>query len=80
MIYHMLDIISPEHSAHVMGLKGTVGSLGSMLGPALVVLFTPIVGMQAVFLIAAAQVFMLIMATGLVLRVPQLPQLAQVGS
>jgi hypothetical protein len=51
-----------------------------MLGPALVVLFTPFVGPQVVFLVAAALVVMLVLASELALRTPQLPEVAQVGS
>jgi MFS family permease len=77
---HILDITPPEQTARIMGFKGTVGSLGTMLGPALVVLFTPFVGPQLVFLIAAGLVFMLTFASGLALRTPQIPAVAQVGS
>ncbi len=69
---HILDITPPEHTARIMGVKGTVGSLGNLLGPALVVLFAPFVSPQAVFLISAALVFMLAFASGLALRTPHL--------
>lgn len=74
---HILDITPPEHTAGIMGLKGTVGSLGNMLGPALVVLITPFVGPQTVFLMAASVVLMLTIASGLALRTPQIPKVAQ---
>lgn len=77
---HILDITPPEHTARIMGLKGTVGSLGNMLGPALVVLFTPFIGPQVVFLISAALVFMLTFASGLALRTPRIPAVAQYES
>jgi len=67
---YILDITPPEHTASMIGLKGTAGSLGSLFGPALVVLFTPFVGPQEVFLIAAALVLILALASGLVLRPP----------
>lgn len=67
----ILDITPPEQTAGMMGLKGTAGSLGNLLGPALVVLFTPFVSPQIVFLIATALVFMLILASGLVLHLPE---------
>ena len=60
-----------------MGLKSTAGSLGNLLGPALVVLFAPFVSPQVVFLIAAALVFMLTLAAGLVLRLPKAIEVAQ---
>jgi hypothetical protein len=60
-----------------MGIKSTVGSLGNLLGPALVVLFTPFIGPQIVFLISAALIWMLTLASGLVLRTPQHPVVVQ---
>lgn len=77
---YILDIAPPEHKASVMGLKGTVGSLGNMLGPALVVLVAPVAGPQVVFLISAALVFLLAFTSGLALRAPQLPVIAQYQS
>lgn len=71
LIAYILDITPPEHKARVMGLKGTVGSLGNMLGPALVVLVAPVVGPQVVFLISAALVFILAFTSWLALRTPQ---------
>ena len=55
----ILDITPSEHSAGMIGLKGTAGSLGNLAGPALVVLITPYVSPQAVFLMAAALVIVL---------------------
>jgi MFS family permease len=66
----ILDITPPEQTAAVMGLKGTAGSLGNLLGPALVVLFTQLVSPQMVFLIATGLVYSLTLASGLVLRLP----------
>ena len=68
---HILDITPSEHTARVMGLKATAGSLGNMLGPALVVLLTPFVSPQVVFLIASALVILLTLASAFVLRVPR---------
>jgi MFS family permease len=73
---HILDITPPEQTGRVMGLKGTVGSLGNMLGPAALVLFTPLVGPQRVFLIAAALVLLLTIASGLGLRAPHVAEAA----
>jgi MFS family permease len=67
----LLDITPPEHTARIMGIKGTLGSFGNMLGPALVVLVTPFVGPKVVFLISAALVFMLTFASALAVRVPR---------
>lgn len=67
----ILDVTPAEHKAGMMGLKGTAGSLGNMLGPGLVVLFTPFTSPQVVFLMAAVLVVMLALACGLALHIPQ---------
>ena len=67
----LLDVTPAEHTARIMGIKGTVGSLGNMLGPALVVLVTPFIGPRAVFLISAVLIFMLTLASAFALRVPR---------
>ena len=67
----ILDITPPEHTAGMIGLKGTAGSLGTLLGPGLVVLFAHFVSPQIVFLIATALVSMLTLASGLALRLPE---------
>jgi MFS family permease len=66
----LLDLTPHEHTARIMGIKGTVGSLGNMLGPALVVLVIPFAGPKVVFLISAALVFTLTLTSALALRVP----------
>src|SRR5690349_6319468 len=73
---HILDIIPAEQTGRVLGLKGSVGSLGNLLGPAALVLFTPLVSPQRVFLIAAALVFLLTIASGLGLRAPHVAKAA----
>jgi MFS family permease len=73
----ILDITPSEHTARTMGLKATAGSLGSMLGPALVVLFTPLVSPQVVFLVASTLVIALILASAFALRVPANSQVSQ---
>ena len=70
LIAFILDITPPDLTARIIGLKGTAGSLGGMLGPALIVLFTP-TSPRAVFLTATAFVFLLTLAAGLVLRLPR---------
>jgi MFS family permease len=52
----ILDIAPAEHQARALGLKSTASSLGSILGPALVVLVTPLLTPQAIFVAAAAVV------------------------
>lgn len=67
----LLDITPHDHTAGMMGLKSTAGSLGNMLGPALVVLITPWISPQGVFLIAAALVLALTLLAGSALRLPK---------
>ena len=67
---HILDITPPEHTARMMGLKSTAGSLGNMLGPALIVSMTSFVSPQVVFVIASALVILITLVTALALRVP----------
>jgi MFS family permease len=68
---HILDITPSEQTARIMGLKSTAGSIGNMLGPALVVLITRFVGPQIVFLIAAALVITITIAAAPALQAPQ---------
>jgi MFS family permease len=55
----ILDIAPPEHRARSLGIKSTVGSLGSILGPALVVAVGPFVQAQGIFLIATGIVLLI---------------------
>ena len=65
----ILDLAPPEHSGGMLGLNGTASALGRLLGPALVVLFP--MSPRRVFLIAAAFVGMLTLASALALRTPE---------
>ncbi len=65
-----LDVTPPEYTARMMGLKSMAGSLGSMLGPALVVLLVPVVSPQAVFLMSIILVVVLILTAGWALHPP----------
>lgn len=67
---HFLDITPPENTARILGLKSTAGSLGNMLGPGLVVLITPFVSPQVVFLLSSVLVLVLTLAAAFALRVP----------
>jgi len=67
----ILDVTPPEHSAEMMGLKSTAGSLGSLLGPALVVMLTPFVSPQVVFLISTVLVILLTLVAWIALRNPK---------
>ncbi len=52
----VLDVTPAGRQARMLGIKSTVGSIGNILGPALVVLTTSALPAQAVFLIAAGVV------------------------
>jgi MFS family permease len=65
---YILDIAPPEQKARVMGFKSTAGSLGNMLGPALVASFATSLRPQGVFLIATVLVVLLALACGLALQ------------
>jgi DHA1 family multidrug resistance protein-like MFS transporter len=56
----ILDIAPVKHQAHILGIKSTAGSLGNILGPALIVLFTASLKAQAIFLIAVGVVLLTI--------------------
>lgn len=68
---HILDITPPENTARIMGLKSTAGSIGNMLGPGLVVFFTPFASPQLIFLISSVLVWLLILVCVFGLRAPQ---------
>jgi MFS family permease len=72
----ILDIVPAEHTASVLGLKSMAGSIGSTLGPALVVLFASILSPRMGFLIATALVAVLVLTTGLALHLPGRAQVA----
>lgn len=77
---HILDITCSERKAQVMGLKGTIGSLGNLLGPALVVLVMPFTGSQGIFLASAGLVLVLALISGLFLRAPNAQESTQYSS
>lgn len=54
----ILDMAPSGHQARILGLKNTVGSVGNIAGPALVVLLMPLLQAQGVFLGAACIVCM----------------------
>ncbi len=59
----LLDIAPPKHQARLLGLKSTAGSVGNILGPALVVLFTASLSARGVFLAAAGTVLVAALLT-----------------
>jgi MFS family permease len=67
---YLLDITPPDKTARILGLKSTVGSLGNMLGPALVVIFTSFISPQIVFLLASILVWVLTLASAVGMRLP----------
>jgi DHA1 family tetracycline resistance protein-like MFS transporter len=71
---YLLDITSANHQARIMGLKSMAVSFGSILGPALVVVFTPYLKPQQFFGLAAMLVLLVILA-GFVFLKQHLPGL-----
>lgn len=65
----ILDITPSDNTARIMGLKSTVGSLGNMLGPGLVMLITPFVSPRVIFLLSSVLVFVLTFVAAFALRV-----------
>ncbi len=49
----ILDVAPAEHRAAVMGFKSTASSMGSILGPALMVLFASVLSAESIFFGAA---------------------------
>jgi MFS family permease len=76
----ILDLTPSEYTAGMIGLKGTVGSFGNMLGPATVVLLTPFVGPQIVFLVSAVFVLLLPIACGFTPGAPRRNEVPSHGS
>jgi MFS family permease len=60
---HLLDISPAEHQARILGVKSAAGSLGNILGPALVVMLSPRLQAQGIFLTATGVVFLVALLT-----------------
>jgi MFS family permease len=58
----ILDISPQEHRARILGIKHATGSLGNVLGPALVVLLTSALNTKSIFLISIGVVLLAIVA------------------
>lgn len=67
----ILDISPAGHTAGLIGLKSMAGSLGSLLGPSLVVLAAPVMRPQTVFSIAAVLALILAAASGFGFHPPE---------
>ena len=64
-------VITPEeHRARAMGIKGAIGSLGSLLAPALMVIVVGTISPQTVFLISAALILATALLVFVALRLP----------
>ena len=68
----ILDISPLEHRARILGIKYTAGSIGNILGPALVVLVTSSLSAGSIFLIAVG-VVVLAIAAGLSIMIETQP-------
>ncbi|MCP4418463.1 MAG: MFS transporter [Chloroflexi bacterium] len=65
-----LDITPEEHRSRAMGIKGAIGSLGSLLAPALVMVVIRFVPPQSAFLISAALILSTALLVFIALRLP----------
>jgi MFS family permease len=65
---YILDITLPDHKGSILGMKSTAGSIGSLLGPMMVMLFTSVISSQGIFLIAAVLVALIALTSLLVLK------------
>ncbi len=64
----ILDIAPQEHKSTIMGLKSTAGSLGSVLGPALLILFTPMLQPQSIFMVSTLAVILTTITCAFILK------------
>ena len=65
-----LDITPEEHRSRAMGIKTAIGSLGSLLAPALVTILIRFVPPQDMFLISAALILLTALVVFIALRLP----------
>ncbi len=65
-----LDITPEEHRSRAMGIKSAVGSLGSLLAPALVTIVGGSISPQGAFLVSAALILVTAMVVLIALRLP----------
>ncbi len=65
-----LDITPEEHRSRAMGIKGAIGSLGSLAAPALVMVIIRYVPPQSVFLISAVLILSTALLVFIALRLP----------
>ena len=65
-----LDITPEEHRSRAMGIKTAVGSLGSLLAPALVAVLVGSVSPEGVFSISAALILLTALVVFVALRIP----------
>jgi DHA1 family multidrug resistance protein-like MFS transporter len=61
----ILDFTPPEHTARMIGIKSTAGSLGTLLGPSLTVLLTSFMSPRSIFLSAFVLVMVVLVGAGL---------------
>ena len=65
-----MDITSEEHRSRIMGIKGAIGSLGSLSAPALVMLVSQLISPKSVFLVSAALILFTSFLLLFTLRLP----------
>jgi len=55
---YILEVAPAKHHGQILGIKSTAGSLGSILGPDLIVMLVDILSAQGIFMIATGTVFL----------------------
>jgi len=65
-----LDITPEEHRSRAMGIKTAIGSLGSLLAPALVTIVGSAISPQVAFLVSTTLILFTAVVVLVVLRVP----------
>jgi MFS family permease len=61
---YFLDMTPQQHKSRIIGIKGSIGSLGSVIGPLLAVVASRSLAPQSVFLVSAV---LLLLATLMIL-------------
>ena len=72
-----LDITPEEHRSRAIGIKTAVGSLGSLLAPALVTVFASYLQPQSAFIVSAVFILLTAVVVLILLRLPARTEMAR---
>jgi len=78
---YLLDITPPSQEGRVMGFKNTAGSLGNVMGPAMIVLVSSHIPSRMVFLCSAVLIILVTLISGFILNQKRqpLPEISEVS-